>query len=47
MQATIEFIDSGGTTKRYNEALLHVKRKTGKCCGTQLDDDIDGVFYEG
>ena len=29
------------------EALLHVKRKTGKCCGTQLDDDIDGVFYEG
>ncbi len=34
-------------TKRYNEALLHVKRKTGKCCGTQLDDDIDGVFYEG
>ena len=27
--------------------LLHVKRKTGKCCGTQLDDDIDGVFYEG
>ena len=44
---TIEFIDSSGTTKRYNEALLHVKRKTGKCCGTQLDDDIDGVFYEG
>ena len=22
-------------------------RKAGKCCGTQLDDDIDGVFYEG
>ena len=20
------------------------KRKAGKCCGTQLDDDIDGDF---
>ena len=46
MQAR-ELLNLLTVAERLNEALLHVKRKTGKCCGTQLDDDIDGVFYEG